>query len=396
MKNQWTTFFGGFVEVKVTGQLVEIFINELVRRNIKITEVRRIDENTIVFSMPLGDVRRMRVTLRKYPCKVTFLKRSGFPFLFQRLLLNGGFVVGFLLFLLCIFVLSNVVWGIEISGAKPETEHKIRQELKKLGVEKGKLQFFIAESDDIQRILTNEIDVLTWVGVDLRGTTYRLQVVEKKEPEIVKSPSRQNIVAQKKAIVRKVFVEKGKAVVIVNDFVHKGQLLVTSNISNNEEKQKLVPAKATILGEVWYKSDVKIPLETEFDVFSGEEKTKHYFQIGQFPIPIWGFKGHEYKEYEKDVTEKPLFFLGWKLPFYYTTETSREKETVLRKYSKKQAIDKAKEVALEDLKSLIPKNSEIIGEKILHEGIENGKVVVSIHYQVLENIGDERPIVQGD
>ena len=48
------------------------------------------------------------------------------------------------------------------------------------------------------------------------------------------------------------------------------------------------------------------------------------------------------------------------------------------------------------MKNLIPKNSEIIGEKILHEGIENGKVVLSIHYQVLENIGNERPIVQGD
>jgi len=396
VKNQWTTFFRGFVEVKVNGQLVEVFINELVRRNIKVTEVRRIDENTIIFSIPLGDVSKMRVTLRKYPCKVTFLKRNGFPFLLQRLLLNGGFVVGFLLFLVCIFVLSNVVWGIEVSGAKPETEHKIRQELKKLGIEKGKLQFFIAESDDIQRILTNEIDVITWVGIDLRGTTYHLQVVEKKEPVIVKLPNRQNIVANKKAIVRKVFVEKGRAVVMVNDFVHRGQLLVTSNISNNEESQTLVPAKATILGEVWYKSDVKVPLETEFDVFSGKEETKHYFQINKFPIPIWGFRGHEFKEYETDVTEKPLFFLGWKLPFYYRTETARDKETVTRKYSKKQAIEKAQEVALEDLKNLIPKNSEIIGEKILHEGIENGKVVLSIHYQVLENIGNERPIVQGD
>lgn len=396
MKNHWTTFFGGFVEVKVTGQLVEIFINELVRRNIKVTAVKRLSDQAIHFAMPLGDVSKMRGILRKYPCKVTFLKRSGFPFLFRRLLLNGGFVVGFLLFLVCIFLLSNVVWGIEISGAKPETEHKIKQELKKLGVEKGKFQFFIAESDDIQRILTNEIDVITWVGVDLKGTTFHLQVVEKKEPQIVQTPGSQNIVAVKKAIIRKVFVEKGKAVVMVNDFVNKGQLLVTSNISNSEEKQKLVPAKATILGEVWYKSDVAIPLETEFDVFSGKEETKHYFKISKLPIPIWGFKNHEFKQYETDVTEKPLYFLGWKLPFYYKTITSRDKETVVRKYTKEKAVEKAKEIGLNDLKSLIPENSEIIGEKILHESIENGKVVLSIHYQVLENIGNERPIVQGD
>jgi len=396
VKNQWTTFFRGFVEMRVTGALVEVFINELVRRNMKVTQVKRINENTIVFMIPLAQVGKMRVILRKYPCKVKFLKRGGFPFIFQRLLLNAGFVVGFLLFLICIFLLSNIVWGVEISGAKPETEHKIRQELKKLGVEKGKFQFFLAESDEIQRILSSEIDVITWVGVDLKGTTYHLQVVEKKEPKIVKASKRQNIVANKKAIIRKVFVEKGKAVVLVNDFVHKGQLLVMSNIGNNEKEQVLVPAKATILGEVWYKSNVEIPLKTTFNVFTGQEATKSYLQVSKVAVPIWGFKKNKLTNFETDVTVKPLFFLGWKLPFSYKTVTFRDKETIVREYSKEQAVEKAKEVGLEDLKKIIPENSEIIGKKILHERFENGKVVLSIHYQVLENIGNERPIVQGD
>ncbi|MDQ7864118.1 hypothetical protein RCO48_32715 [Peribacillus frigoritolerans] len=35
-------------------------------------------------------------------------------------------------------------------------------------------------------------------------------------------------------------------------------------------------------------------------------------------------------------------------------------------------------------------------KKILHESMENGKVKLSIHYQVIEDIAIGQPIIQGD
>lgn len=395
MKNQWTNFYAGNVEVKAYGQQVEAFVNDLVRNRIRIWNMKRMGSDAICFTIALYNVKKIRVIIRKYDCKAAFLKRSGAPFLWRRLLFNSGFLIGFFLFLTCLFLLSNVVWGIEISGAKPETEHKIRQQLTKMGVETGKFQFKMDGSDAIQKKLSREIEELTWVGVELRGTTFHLQVVEKKEPKRAKMDSRQNIIANKKAIVRKLFIEKGKAEVSVNDYVNKGQILVSSNISNGKEAV-LVPAKGSVWGEVWYKSDVTIPLKTQFAVFSGKEETKHYVNMKAFSLPIWNFKKTTIENYEKDVTDKPLFFLGWKLPISYKTVTFRDKETVVREYSKKEAIQRGHEVAENDLKKMLPKNSEVIGRKVLRESFESGKVILSIHYQVLENIAIERPIIQGD
>ncbi|WP_042345827.1 sporulation protein YqfD [Bacillus massiliigorillae] len=396
MKNQWTNFYAGNVEVKAYGQQVEAFVNDMVRKRIRIWNMKKMGTDAICFTIALYNVKKMRVIIRKYDCKATFLKRSGVPFLWRRLLFNSGFLIGFFLFLTCLFLLSNVVWGIEISGAKPETEHKIRQQLTKMGVETGKFQFNMDESGTIQQKLSSSIDEITWVGVELKGTTFHLQVVEKKEPKRAKMDSRQNIIANKKAIVRKIFVEKGKAAVSVNDYVNKGQVLVSSNISNNDKSSVLVPAKGSVWGEVWYKSDVAIPLKTEFSVFSGKEETKHYVKMKTFSLPIWGFKKTTIVNYEKDITDKPLFFLGWKLPFSYKTVTFRDKESVVREYSKKEAILRGHEVAENDLKKMLPKNSEVIGRKVLRESFESGKVILSIHYQVLENIAIERPIIQGD
>ena len=396
MRNHWTNFYIGNVEIGVSGEQVEAFVNDLARRNIHVWNLRRDGDGDIFFRMSLKDVPAMRAVHRRHRnCKVIFRRRAGLPFLLKRAWRNSGFVIGAALFLFCLFLLSNIVWNIEVTGAKPETEYRIRNELKDMGIEKGKFQFFLSGSDDIQKQLTKKIDALTWIGVELRGTSFHLQVVEKKEPKKTEASGRQNLVANKKAIIRKVFVEKGKAVVQVNDYVHKGQLLVSSNISNGKGTE-LVAAKGEVLGEIWYKSTVTIPLKTHFNVYSGWEETKHYIGAGKVSLPVWGFKKNKMESFEKDVTKKPLFFLGYKLPFTYDTVTYRDKETVIREYSKQEAIKKGQDTAESDLGRLIPKNSEVIGRNILHEGLENGKVVLKIHYQVLENIAIEQPIIQGD
>ncbi len=71
------------------------------------------------------------------------MQRSGVPFFFKRLLKNSGFLAGAAAFFLVILFLSNMIWGIEIKGAKPATEYQIRKELDKMGVKIGKVQFFV-------------------------------------------------------------------------------------------------------------------------------------------------------------------------------------------------------------------------------------------------------------
>jgi similar to stage IV sporulation protein len=391
MKNQWIEFFYGRVTVRVSGRGLERFINILTRNGLHIWNVKRHGTDTITFKMRLQDALRIRQYARKSECTISFLQRNGAPFLMRRLLKNSGFMIGAVTFLLLIFFLSNVIWGIEIKGAKPATEYQIRKELDKMGVKIGKVQFFVDNVEGIQRKLTNNIGALTWVGVELKGTTYHLQVVEKNEPKKPEVLSPQNLIAKKKAIIVKMFIEEGQKAVDINDHVEPGQLLV-SGAFGQEDNPELVAAKGEVWGETWYKSHVELPLVSNFQVYSGKEKQKHSLLFWNLKIPIWGFGKPEFKKYETEENVHKIHFLKWELPISYIHTTMREREEITRTYTNKQAEDIALEMAKKEIKSHLDEDAIIKDEKILHKVNENGKVILDIHFKIIENIAVGQPI----
>ena len=396
MKNQWLEFFYGSVTVRVEGKGIERFLNVLIRNGLHVWNVKRHGSGTATFTMRLRDALQIRRYARHSGCSIGFLRRNGAPFLVKRIFKNSGFFLGAVAFFLIIIVLSNSIWGIEIKGAKPATEYKIRKELDHMGIKVGKFQFTVDSVESIQRKLTNNIGAITWVGVELKGTTYHFQVVEKKQPKDPKLLAPQNLIAKKKAIIVKRFVERGKPVVDLNDHVEAGQLLVSGLIGKEDGPTQAVAAKGEILGETWYKSYVELPLQTRFKVYNGKEQQKHSLLIGKFEVPIWGFQKVKFREYETEKNDHAIHFFKWSLPISYINRTFREKEDIIRTYSKEEAIKEAMEIAKKDIKKRLDEDATIKDTKILHEAFQNGKVTLSIHFKIYENIAKGQPITQGD
>lgn len=183
MKNFWTNYFLGIVKVSIKGTGTERFLNDCLRSQIIVWNVKNDRDNSVSFFIRLKDVQAIRHVVRKNECKCHFKRRLGLPFLYKKSLRNSGFVIGIAMFLFVILFLSNMVWGIEIKGATPQTEHLIKKELNRIGVKVGEIQFFVDKPDIVQKKLTDRIDNITWVGVKLTGTTYHLNVVEKTTPD---------------------------------------------------------------------------------------------------------------------------------------------------------------------------------------------------------------------
>lgn len=395
MKNHWLEFLTGIVTVKATGKGLERFLNNCMRSGIAIWNVKKHGPHSITFQMGLRSIKKIRHVVRGSDCKVEFQRGVGAPFLYKRLLKNSGFVTGVFLFIGLVFIMSNMVWGIEIKGANPATEYQIRKQLNEMDIKIGKFQFFNKELDKIQEELTNNIDAITWIGVELKGTTYQFQVVEKNEPEKVPEASPQNLVASKKATIVNMFVEEGQKVVKYNQVVQKGQLLVAGAIGK-EGNTKIVSAKGKVWGETWFGSTVEIPLESTFQVLNGNEQQKYSLTFGNIHIPIWGFGKVDYTEYELEENSKNLKFFKWELPISLTNKTYREKEEVMRSYTKEQAIEKGLEKARNDILSKIGDDGQIKEEKILRQTIKNGKVILNIDFTAIENIAKTQPLTQGD
>lgn len=394
MKNKWLSFFSGKIQLKITGKGIERLLNECTRRNIPMFNVKK-KKDAVFLYIPLSDVHAFRKVIRGFDCKCRFIKRKGFPFLVQKSKRNSGFTFGVAAFFIIMFLLSNMLWKIDITGANPETEHQIRQQLDQIGVKKGRFQFSMLTPEKIQQALTKRVENITWVGIELNGTALHMKVVEKNEPDKEKYIGPRHIVAKKGATISKMFVEKGEPLVTVNQHVEKGQMLVSGLIGSEEEKQK-VGAKGKIYGETWYKSTVTVPLETSFDVFTGKVRTSHKLSLGSFSVPIWGFsfKKEDFSRPKTETEKHSLHFMNFKLPVAYEKEHMRESEQIKRVYSKKEAVLEGIEMGKRDIRKKISRDGNIISEKVLHETSENGKVKLIILYQVIENIVQTTPIVQ--
>lgn len=395
MKNQWVYFFLGYVTVKVTGKGLERLVNRLSRRGINIWNLKRIDQHSISFHLSLNKIHPFRRAIRKSDWSVYFIDKHGLPFIMKHLFKNGGFVAGLISFFLLMFLLSNMIWGIEIEGAEPKTEERIWKELDKLGVEIGSLQILTDSPDEIQRILTNNIPAITWVGVKVEGTIFKLQVVEKNQPKQEEVTGPQNLVAAKKAIIVKMYVQDGQPIVSINDYVRKGQKLVSGEIGT-DKKWSYIASKGEIIGQTWYNVEVSVPLKKELSVMTGDEKNKYFLQFGTWNLQIWGFGKPDYKSYHEDKTIHPFKFLRWELPIRFKEIRINEVEKATHELTEIEAVQTGIEIAKKDLLSNLGEEAKIIKENILHKEVVNGKVKLKILFTVHEDIAKGQPIIQGD
>lgn len=393
MNKRWLALFFGQVQMTVTGERAEAFINRCLENEVAISNIRRIKQNQISCTVAAYDVRRLRPLLRQSYCRLHIVKRSGLPFFLTRLSFHKGFVAGLFIFVSVLFLLSNIVWRVQITGADPKTTHEIREQLEKMGVTPGKFQFLLPAKEDLQYAITDKLNDVAWIGAKLKGTTYQFRVLEKEIPKKEKGLTPRNLVAKKEAIIYNIYVEQGKAAVQQDEYVKKGDVLISGTIGN-ENHQKIVPAKGKVLGETWYDSEAAVPLKREFKSYTGQDHTKHFIKVFGFAIPVWGFSGNSFKSYDVITKTKPFKFLKWTLPVSYEKKIYKQTVTTRKLYTKKEALAAAKRLTKKDLLAKLNEKDKILSEKVLRDSVENGKVKVLMHYTVIENIAKEQPLIE--
>lgn len=390
MKTNWN-HIKGYVRVEIIGQDSSSFINTCLQSDIQIWDIQPLDHNRVLVSISISDLRKAKAILKENKLKIRIKEKKGTPFLLKKMWKRNGFILGMAGFIFVLFLLSNMIWNINVTGANPKTEYELRKAAVEIGVTKGKFIFLLPNVREIQRQLTEKMDNVTWIGVTQHGTSYRLEVVEKEIPEAKPITGPRHLVATKEAVIHSVFVEKGQPIVGVNDYVKKGSLLV-SGLIGKEKKPQLISAKGKIWGEVWYQTEVEVPLNTSFQTYTGKYKNRHFVSLFGLNLPVYGFSDGEFKDKTETLNETPLYLAKWKMPFSYIKKEIRETDGVKRSYTKAEAIEVGKNMAKKELGKMLPEDAKIKGEKVWQQNVSNGKVKLTMLYQVIENIASEQPI----
>ncbi|MGP4074445.1 sporulation protein YqfD [Halobacillus sp. K22] len=387
-------FFQGSMRIKVEGKMIEPFLQACVRRGCVISNIKRIKENEAVMTIRLSEWKTFRQLRKKYRCKISLLGGKGLPFFYRKITQRTALMAAFLLSLIVVFLLANTLWSIKVEGLTPELEANVEKKLQSYGVSPGKLTIGMDDPNDIQRKLLDDIPDLLWVGVNKKGTSYHLYGVEKTRHDTNKNLRPADLVAEKKGMIVKTFIKKGRPLVAVNDVVKKGQKLAAGKLV--EDKDILVHTEGEVIAETWYKVDQNLPTTQVLQLTDGVEIKEYHLTVGSLTIPLWGWWKNEDSEYRHETKETNWEWLGWKSPV--DLKTTRYYKIDLKKYE--QSKDKIQKLGIltarESLSQYLGKEAEVMKEKVLHLREENGKVKLILLFKVHENIAVTKYISQGD
>ncbi|MEX2462405.1 MAG: sporulation protein YqfD [Paenibacillaceae bacterium] len=394
MVPQWK-FWLGYVKLQLTGEKIEAFINLAAKQQLQLWEIRYQANDAVEFRILLQHFFRLRPLLRQTSCKVHVLERHGAPFFLDKLDKRKFLIAGMLLFAVLLFMMSSIIWQVKVVGNEKISTPHILEIAKKQGIHPWQWKFKLKSPESLSRELQRQLPSASWVGVQFHGTRLTIEVVESAEPEVKPLANPQHLVAAMNAVITQIKAERGTSLVKLHAFVRKGDVLI-SGLVGSVPNQKIVVAKGSVMGEVWYTSQVEVPLVLKQNSFTGESVKRFYVVIGNRALQISGYQQKKFNQFTKEIVHKSLQWHRWTLPVGWIQESLQETQILEQKRNQEDAVKLGMQLAQASILRGMDPNARILAQKILHERVENGTVYMEVHFEVEQSIVQEQPIIQGE
>jgi len=291
----------GYVVIRRDDMNSEKLLNILRRRNISVWDVEKKDKK-IKFKISYEDYIKHSDLINEI---VKPESKRGVLLKLNKLKLRRGFSIGLLILIISLYLLTSMIWDVEVIGTnQPNTNEIIRL------LEKNQIKLPVA----LSQIETKKLETLIYdnfqfkfVEVFVEGSKLIIFVREREpEPAEIKSNEPSSIIALKNAIVNKVIAKSGQAVVKEGDVVYEGQTLIMGIVKNkNSEGFMMVPSEGTVYGKTYYNFEMKEEKIRNVNVSTNKSNAVYYLIINGNSIKIIGdkdpYENYNYREREINV-----------------------------------------------------------------------------------------------
>ncbi|MBQ8057233.1 MAG: sporulation protein YqfD [Ruminococcus sp.] len=326
----------GYVCFKITGKFPERFINIVTKSGLSIWNTGRVNGD-LCACMYVRDYRNIRPFSKKSRVKLKINKKVGSPFFVRKYKNRVGVLVGALVFAIVIFVMSNFVWTIEITGLQTISEAKVRQVLCDNGLYIG--AYIPTKSFKIiGRDTMLELDDIGWMSINVIDSHASVEIKEKaKSPNVDNYHQPANVKAERDGLILKINVAEGEALFNSGSAVVKDQLLVSSVVEDMLGGVTLVRANAKVIAQT--KRQMIFSIEKEHPRFSYEEpKSRYAFNILGLKLPLSFTFADEKENLVRYKTESVTLF-DTVLPLSLNTQSIYKKAQYKSPVTEKEAND---------------------------------------------------------
>ena len=329
---------------------------------------------------------------RRYKTKI--IKYYGKRFIINYLDTNKYMLISLFISFLVLYLLTNTIFKININTNDEKLYNLINNSLKENNISIYKRKKSFKELKKIKnKILKNNEESLEWIEIKEKGCIYNVELtarVKNKENNSDNNPK--DIVASKDGLIKYITSSSGVKLKDVNDYVKKGEVLISGNIIKGEDTLiTQVRAKGKVYAEVWYTVNITIPFNYVEYVETGKVINHYYLDIAGKKFTLIGKYDSNFTMNTKDlVLEKPYLF------FKLYKETKREYKYKEFNINENEAYKEAHKRSENKIKSKLNDNEYIISKKVLKKEVFRSKMNIEVFFKVYENIGVTSNIVEKD
>lgn len=370
-----------YVLIKVTGKNINLFIRKLLINNITYGKLKKINHNEIYIKVTYDDYLKLNKFKTIY--KIKIVKLYG-KIKYQSILReNKSYIISVIISLILLYVISNSCFKINIIHNNKNIRTLILNELKYNNISKYSfIPNYNKRSKIINKIINKNKNEIEWMEIEKKGSILIVKVAERKLNKKEELCENRHIVAKKSGIIKKINASSGDIVKSVNDYVRKGDIIISGNIVKDDTIKKSLCAKGLVYAETWYTVSVSYPLYYEEVKYLNEIKNNYIITIFNKKFSLKKNYTSYYLENKKDLLKEKIF------PFNLSVVKQRKTKTLKQKLTTDKAIELASKLAYDKLNKKLNDDETIISKKTLNFSSNNSKIEVDVFFKVYENITD--------
>ncbi len=335
----------------------------------------------------MQDYEKITKYLVSYDCtiyEITGLKKA--KRFFHKYLI---FTIASILSIIMLILVNNMIFRIDIKSNKKAVQELVKTSLLKYDLKPLRFKISHQKIESIvKKILDENKDTLEWMEIEYQGLIMNVYVTEKIIPEESQNRPFCDIIATSDAKISSMNIYRGVPLKEINDYVTKGDVILSGEITYNDEVKNRVCASGEIYGEVWYKVKTTVPFVEEYIEYTGKNRYNFNVKINDNKYSIL-----KSRIQNKKLEETNLYKLN---DFEINLVKEREYVKKTRILTEEEAYNKALSLASEKINLKLLANEEILVKKVLKKEVNDSTIYLEVFIATKENIGEVRENKESD
>ncbi len=345
---------------------------------INIYEIKNFS-NYLLIKISYEDYEKLKKYLKSY--NISIFSYTGIKKLEKYAMKNFVFFISLFIGVIILLIVNNMIFKIEIKTNNKEIYEMVNESLKENNIKVFTLKKRHKSVEKIvEKILQENEKDIEWLEIVYDGLKMKVLVTEKIKFNSEVEYKHCNVVASSSGKIISMNVYKGDVLKEVNDYVNKGDILISGEITHNEEVKDILCAKGEVYGEVWYKIKVSVPFVEEYKEYTGKNRYNFQIKTNNQKFKIFKDRLKSYEEKYENIYKLNDFEINF----------VKEKEYIIKnkKLSEEEAYEKAFKDGVDKIQNNLSKDEEILVKKVLKKSIFDSTIYLELFVVTKEEIGE--------